>query len=716
MAVIGSIRKRGTLLLIVIGVSMLAFILGSNIFTNLMGGPDNTVAEIDGKKINIAEYQTRLANKEARYIAINPQIDMNESQRQQIGDEVWNEIINERVFFNEFEKLGIAVSKVELQDMMVGRSVHNMIKSQFANKQTGAFNPQDVATQLAQLEDESAVPEENLEQWKSVRAYWGYMQEFIKQDRIQSKYRNLISKSTYLTKKEVEGNYKSMGEKANMRMVMKSYASVPDSTIKVSDDELKKYYDEFGYRFRNSNNSRGIKYVVFSGIPTQKDSADILLNINILKTEFITSADDSLFVNQNSDNSTAPQYYKANILNKNLDSALFNSPIGSVAGPIIENGYYVIAKKMGEKSASDSCKARHILLQPQKQEDVEPMRKLRDSLLVVLKNGGDFAAIAAQYSNDESNKRDTGNLGWFTEGMMVKSFNDSAFAAKPGQYKLVDSEFGFHILYVQNQTKPIRRMLGGLVSKLIQPSSETMEYAYNQASEIAFIDKSAKDFNSEKYFDNVVKSKKLMAIPYDNITDDARNVGGLEESKEVIKWSLNAKRGDISDVFKSGNNYVVAILSSIRTVGIPKLEDIKKEVEIAAIRHKKAEMFMKEFSDNLSKAKNIDALATNMKLNVVPATDINFLAPFIPGAGKEAKVVGALFGLKQGKLSVPIEGDNGVYVIIKDSSTPAPPTGDLTLAKTQMISQLSSGSPYQAMEAVKSIYKIKDRRYNFDMN
>lgn len=716
MAVIGSIRKRGTLLLVVIGVSMLAFILGFNVFDRLFNqGPDNTVAIIGGKNVNIAEYQLRYEDKEALLRILNPQAEINDLQRQQISDEVWNDIINERVFFKEYEKLGISITPAEMNDMLVGRTIHSLIKSQFSNQKTGQFNPQDVANYAAQFEDESLVPEENLEQWRAARAYWAYLQRSIRIDRLQNKYNTLINKSIYVTSKEAESNYKATNNKASIRFVAKSYSMIPDSAIILSDDELRKYFHEFKYKFRQKS-SRAIKYVVFAAIPTSKDTAVIRNNMIELLNEFATTADDTSFVRLNSEQNVDPTYYKSKTLNPYIDSALFDAPIGSVTGPILENGYFVIAKKMGEKFSPDSSKARHILLQPQSQQEVEVLRARRDSLFTVLKNGGDFAAIAAQYSADNSNKNDTGNLGWFTEGMMEKNFNDSVFNAKPGQLIKVDTEFGFHIVFVQAQSKPTKKALIGMVSKKINPSDETLQEAYNKASELAFVDKKQKGFNPDEYFEKAVKEKNLMVRDESSITENTRNLMGMDGTRDVIKWALTSKRGDISEVFQNGNNYIVAILTSIRTNGIPKLDDVKKEVEVYARRHKKAKQFIEEFNAALSTANNnIDALALATKLQVNTASDIMFNGFFIPGAGVEQELIGAVFGSKIGELSKPVEGNNAVYVFVTDSINPAPDLPDYSYNKMQLMSQMTSRAATDAIDAVKQKYKIQDRRYLFDM-
>jgi len=698
---------------IVIGTSLLAFIVGLRSFGNFGGGPDTTIGLVDGSKINVNEYSNRLSEKEALIMLLNPEANMDDMQRQQLNEEVWNDILRDKVFHPQYNLLGITVSKEEINDMLVGETVHPSIRQQFINQQTGMFDPNMVIQYSSQFEDESAVPEDKIDQWRAAREYWSFLQQSIKEDRFQTKYNNLITKGLYVTTKEARSNYMAMSSRANIRFVFKPYSLVPDSSITLTDDEIKKYYNEFKYKFRQKK-SRSLKYVLFMGIPTPGDSTALHDEIVKIKNEWAADGDDTLYVYENSENPSDPTYYRQGALSKMMDSLLFNSPNGTLAGPFIENGYYVIGKKISERMVPDSVKARHILLQPTKQEEVETLRNLRDSLFTVLQNGGNFAEIAAMYSADQSNAKDTGNLGWFTEGQMVPQFNDTAFSSSKGQLKKVDTQFGYHIIYIQDQTKPKKQIQVALVNKLIKPSDETMKVAYSQASEFAFVDRTQKDFDSEKYFTEYTRSKNLMVRDEPFITESSRNLMGMDGTKEVIKWSLTAKRGEISDIFQSGNNYIVAMLSAVRVDGIPKLEDIRSEVEVRAKQHKKAEQFIQEFTTAMGSAKTIDALAAAMKLQVVPGNDVTFGSFFIPGAGIEPELLGTVFGSKPGQLTAPIEGNSGVFVAVLDAVNQAPEMPDYTMNRVQLMQGMLGRAANEVGSALKEKLKVQDLRYKFD--
>lgn len=716
MAVIGSIRKRGTLLMIVIGVSMLAFILTTRVGNMFGEGKiETTVAVINGNKININEYLNRVNEKEAFLTSMNPDASLDENQRQQIGEEVWNDIIRDKVFYYQFDLVGIKVTSEEEADMLTGETIHPSIIQQFRNPQTGMFDPNSVVNYNNQFQDETAVPEDQLQQWRAMRSQWYYFKNYIREDRLSSKYNNLVTKGLYVTSKEAKSNYLSTNNRANVRFVFKPYALIPDSAITLTDEELKKYYNEFKYKFRQKK-SRSMKYALFMAIPTSNDSLELFNGINKLKEEWTKSDDDTLFVYENADEPTDPTFYKEGALGLGMDSLLFNAQDGTLAGPIIQNGFYMIGKKLSERMISDSVKARHILLQPTKQEEVEAMRNMRDSLFLVLQKGGNFAQICAMYSGDKSNAQDTGNLGWFTQGMMVPQFNDSCFASEKGQYKKVDTQFGFHIVYIQDKTKPKKQVKVALVNKLIEPSNTTLKEAYSRASEMIAIDQTQKGFEGEKYFNDYTKSKNIIVRDEPFITEGSRSLMGMEGTKDVIKWSLTAKRGELSDVFEAGNSYIVAVVTSVRVDGIPKLEDIKSEVELRAKQHKKAEQFIQEFTSAMgSSNNNIDALAGSLKLQVITANDVTFGSFFIPGAGIEPDLLGVIFGSKPGQFSKPVEGNNGVFVTIIDGMTPAPELPDYTMNKMQMLQGMLGRASNEITNTLKEKAKLQDFRYKFDI-
>lgn len=713
MAVIGSIRKRGTLIVVVVGFSLLAFILtGSQSF---FGGSSTTVGSFNGGKVNVQYYQQRVESKTEFVKIVNPQAELDERTLEGLRDEVWEDIIRERVYEKQYKMLGIVLSEQEINDLVVGESAHPTIKQQFVNQQTGQFDPGMAQRYLAQFEDPTGVPEDKMQQWLSQKAYWEYVQATIRIDRLQNKYVNLVTKGLYVTSKEAESQYKSTSDQANIRFLVKPYAAIPDSAINYTEEELVNFFKEHKYRMR-SKKSKAIKYAVFLSIPTTEDSLAIHNKIVELRDQLAEEEDDTTFVLQSSDDPFPPTFFKQGMVSPELDSILFTAPKGTMAGPVIDNGFYIVAKKLEERFIPDSTKARHILIQPAANtpEAVDAAMLKRDSIYDVIKAGGDFVALAAQFGMDGT-AQDSGNVGWFgRDAQMDRFFLDSCFAHRKGDLVKVNSQFGFHVVYVQDQTKLIKESQYAIITKLIKPSDETMKVQYALASDMAYGKGEGKDFDGAKYMEDFAKKHQLVYREEPSITPSTKNLMGMDETKSVITWALGAKTGEISDIFESGDHYIVAILTASRPDGIPALNDVRDEAVKAFKQHKKAEQFISEFNAATATGGNIAAIGNAMKLTVMSAEEVAFGSFFIPGAGVEPRLLGAIFGTKIGQLSKPIEGNGGVFMVVVDQFKPAPDLPDYKYFQMQMM-QASGNRANDAFDALKDKANIKDYRYKFDL-
>lgn len=714
MAIIGSIRKRGTLIVVVVGISLAAFVLGGPQVMNFMQADNSTVGSFNGSKYSIVDYQKRVEDKVDFVQTINPGVELPEATMDALKDEVWEDVLREKVYERQFAILGLKVESVEENDIFVGETVSDELKQQFINPQTGQFDPNMVQNYSQQFEDPGNKQGEELQEWVSRRAYWGYLQHKLVDDRYKSKYINMVTKGLYVTTKEATSMYKANSDRANIRFVVKSYATIADSTIKVNEEELIQFFKEHKYRMR-SKKSKAIKYAMFMSIPTPEDSLVLRNAVLVMKDELAKTDDDSNYVMQNSDELMLPSFVKKGVINPELDSLLFDAPKGTVAGPVIENGYYVIAKKLVERFQPDSVKARHILIQPKENSEaaVKAAEDLRDSIFTALQNGGNFAELAAKFSADGSAK-DTGNLGWFGKGQMVQQFNDSCFNGKKGQLKKANTQFGFHVIYIIDQTKPVKESQVAMIVQSIQPSDETKKVQYNLASEMAYGKLMGKDFDAVKYMDDFARKYGLIYREEPSITESSKNILNMENTKPIVKWALGAKRGEISDIFESGNNYIVAVVTANRPEGIPALEDVRDDAIAAWRKHKKAEQFIGEFNSAMALSKDIGSLAAAMKLNVGSATDVAFGSFFVPGAGMEPELLGTVFGLKANQMSKPFKGNSGVFVVVVDQVNPAPVLPDYSYIKKDIMRSYANKA-LEALNAVKEKSNVKDYRYKFEI-
>src|SRR5690606_14900331 len=349
MAVIGKIREKSALLLIIIGVAMVAFILGDFLQSgqSFFASGNNNVGEVGDVEISARDFDRKLNEFIAQYEMNNGPA--NAQVRESIKEQVWNDIVREELLVKQFKLLGIAVSPRELDDMITGPNPHPQIKQSFTNPETNVFDPNQVINFLKGLDN---MPEERKRQWI-------LFEEGLIQERINTKYNNMITKGMFATSLMIKNTYKEENEKRAIKYVVKRYNTIDDSTITVSDADIKAYYDEHKHEYKQES-SRNIEYVKFQVVPSPEDRAAVMEQLKEIAVEFKKAENDSAFVAYNSDLPVNLNYYGQNDFPYNLDSSFFFSEVGSTFGPFEENNTFAVVKISAIKMMPDSVKARHI--------------------------------------------------------------------------------------------------------------------------------------------------------------------------------------------------------------------------------------------------------------------------------------------------------------------------------------------------------------------
>jgi peptidyl-prolyl cis-trans isomerase D len=470
MAVIGKIREKSALLMIIIGVAMLAFILG-DLFQSGQSffGGDNSVGEIGGDKISAIDFNNQYEIAISRWEMQNKTA-ATEDIRESLLEQVWNDIIREKVVVSQINELGISVSPQELFDMIQGNEPHPQVKQAFSNPQTGEFNPAQVLQFLKSLE---TMPVENKNQWL-------LFEDGIQKERVSSKYFNLIKKGFYAPLAFAKKVQIEQEEKRSISFVAKRYNLVSDSTITVTEEEKLAYYNEHKNEYKQDA-SRAIEYVKFDVTPSEMDVEEAKKWITDAAVEYKASTSDSAYVMFNSDVPFDAAYYTKDNLPYVADSAFFFSEIGTTVGPFEEGNALVVAKLTGVKMVSDSVKARHILLKSTQPGDSTAYFKL-DSVKNVIQKGAKFDEIAKQMSEDVASAIEGGDLGWFKEGQMVPEFNDACFNGKKGDLTIVQTQFGFHLIEVTAQGDKVKKVQVGKIYRNIEPSNATFDEVFAKAS------------------------------------------------------------------------------------------------------------------------------------------------------------------------------------------------------------------------------------------
>lgn len=716
MALIGEIRQRSWILIVLIGLGMGGFLLmdmignnGSSIFSNR-----NTVGEIAGKDVSITEFQRR---QEQLYgqSAADPFA---------VREGTWQYYVREAIIQKEAAALGLGVSEEELNELLYGpnpQTISPVIRQQLGDPQTGQIDMQRLANIRQAVEGGQIVGAE--------LASWNSLVEQVKLDRLESKINTIAAAAVYTPSWMAEMEHNATNQKADFRFVSIPYATIDDKEVKVTDSELKSYIKENSGKFTSTEETRKFSYVLFDVQPTAKDSADIAQKLVNEVESWNATDDDSLFVVNSTGGIYSEAYAAKSELAPQVADTLTQVPTGTIIGPYIDGSKYKIAKLLGKKIVPDSVNVRHILRgiesnDPNAFETAQRERKLLDSLIVELKAGrASFDSLAAQYSTDPGSKDKGGVYEAVPPGQMVQQFNDYIFyEGEVGEYKIVGTQFGLHLIEVTRKYTTSNTMgyKVAYIQESIIPSQDTEKEVLRDASKFAASLKNLEDLQA--------KAKKEGYEVQTTTIGAKRNdyrligVGNGQAARDIIEWGYDADKGDASrEVYTFENTgedlfidkYAVVGLQSVASVGLASLDDeaTRLEAETAIKNRKKAELIKAK----IKKGESLDAIAAANSSQVQTASQVSFGTSNVPGMGNEPKVVGKVFSAstKTNEVSAPIAGNTAVYVIeVTFKPEPTTPT-DLPSAKQQASNAFKGQVRSRLYQSLLEQSEVEDYRYRF---
>lgn len=706
MATLQTIRtKAGLLIAIVIGISLAAFILGDLLQSgsSIMNKNQMKIGEINGESIQYPEFQRQVEELGEIYKQNTQQSQLDENSWVQVREQTWQTTVQNIVMSDVYKDLGIEVSSDELYDMLQGANLHPIIQQLFRDPNTGQVNRGAVVNFLKQL-DTNVDPER--------RAYWLYLENQIVSERTQAKYTNMIGKGLFVTSAEAKQSITDASKQINFDYISLNFSSVADSAVKVNDSDLKAYYNSHKKDFKQEK-IRDIDYITFNVKPSAADYKDAEKWINEIKGDFANATDNAQFVNSNSDVNFDATWYKRESLPENVATWIFdeNPTSNDVLGPFFANDSYSLAKLDSMAMLPDSVQARHILLKPNSQEELASMELLADSLKTAIEKGSNFATLAMQYSTDQGSAMNGGDLGWFGRGQMVKSFEDAAFNNAKNEVTIVPSQFGIHIVQTTDRGKLTQQVRVATLVRMVQPSTRTYQDTYAQASKFASANTDAKKFEEA-----VVAEKLNKRVA--SVRENDREIAGLENARVLIRAAYEADKGDIlattqgSPIFELGNNFVIAVLTKATEEGESTFEEAKTSVELAVTKEKKTEYLVKKASNALDGKTDLQAVASQLNTSVQNAANINFNSFSIPGIGMEPAVVGTVAALETDKISKPVAGNNGVYVV-KVTSVNQGAEQSAEAEQARLAQSMGYRASSQAFEAQRKKADIEDLRAKF---
>lgn len=702
MAALQSIRNRGKLIAIAVGAALLAFILGDflNSSYSIFGQNQFNMGEVNGETISYQDFMEKVNERENFIKLVTNQSTLSGDMQDQIREYVWEDMIRENVIGVNAKKLGIAASDDELINMIKTGNVTQTIRQLFANPQTGMYDPSIVMSFLSDQRQETRAANQYV---------WDYLERELRENRVSSKYFNMIASGLCVTTSEVEQEFADRTTISDVKFVSLPYSDVKDEEIQVSESELNQYYNENRKLFERDAETRDVNYVAFEVVASQKDSTYSLDIINGLKNDFASTNEVVSFINSKSDvQYTDINYNKGEISDATVDSLMFAEQPGFVYGPYIDGGYYKVARLIDIKNLPDSVKASHILVAYRQGEDTTVARQKADSLLTVIKSGIDFGALAMEVSDDQGSSADSGNLGWITDRVnFIPEFKDACFATEKGKITTVTTMYGVHIIKVFDKTQPKKKVNVGFLQIEIEPSNETRQQAYAQAS------KFAANTREVSKFTEAANAAGLSLRVAPGLTSDTRYIPGISNSREFVRWAFDAEKSkEVSDVMDFDGRLVVAAVVGVHPKGIAPMSAIKSSVQSEVIAKKKGEKILADLaSKNTS---NVDALAAQVNRPVQEASNIS-LTSVQMGGNYDPAVVAVAASLDKNQVSKPIAGKTAVYVIQNVNKTPAQPIQPVNVDtdRNAMQRDLSSRASYQAYNALIKMANIVDERYKF---
>ena len=704
MATLQNIRNRGSLMVaIVIGLALGAFILGDmlNSGSNLMKPSQMEIGEIDGESVQYPEFQKKVEELSEIYKMNTQQTQIDENTWEQIREQVWQGYLQQNIIGKTTEDLGLTVSAEELFDLVQGNNPHPIIQQLFRNPQTGAIDKSSILQFLKSLET-NATPQQ--------KSYWLYIENQIKEDKIRTKYNTLVSKGLYVTSDEAKNSLEAKNKNANFQYVVLNYTSIPDSAVKMTTSELKDYYSKHEDEYKQEK-TRKIEYITFDVLPSAADNAATQKWIADSKDEFASVTDNEQYINVNSDIRFDPGFYKKDDLQPNLSDWAFSAQPGDFFGPYFENGEYKLAKIDQFKMLPDSVQASHILINPQTVGSMEKASALVDSIKKLIENGASFSELALRYSEDPGSASKGGDLGWFKSKQMVPEFEEAAFNGDVNKLYVAQTRFGFHLIKPTKKGKETNQVRIAILSRKIEPSNETYQKVYSETSKFASENTSSEDFNK------AIVDQKLNK-KFATMKENDREIPGLESSRPLVRAAFLAEKGNIvvnnegSTIFEFGNKFVIATLTEATEEGNSTFEEAKIRVELAVRKEKKAKMLAEKLKNAASGQTDLASIASKLSTDVRDASGVNFSTFSIPAVGFEPAVIGTVCSIAEGKISAPVEGNNGVY-LTKVTSFNNNSDNDYKGEKTRLAQSLGSRAGSQVFESLKKNVEVVDKRAKF---
>ncbi len=703
MAILENIRKRTTVLILIIGLALFAFVISDVLTRGGMGGPKvgSSVGEVNGEPISIEEFRKSM------------EVASNQSQATstQIVNAVWDREVRTAILNQQFEELGLEIESDQVLELIRNNPSFSQ-NPQFLDE-NGFFDDTAFLNFIADLRVNAPQQYE----------LWLQNEIALIQSAKEQRYFDLIRAGIGATLQEGELEYHLANDKVDIRYVRVPYSSVPDSTISVSKEEIAAYIKDHKEDFKQEA-ARDIRYVFFEEKASEADENAIRedmqglvgdrmeymeeMDSTVVIPGFRTTDDMAAFLDRYSDTKYDTVYRAKNALPAQFADSLLSLQVGELYGPYRDNGFFRISRMM-DKKENGSVKASHILITYEGAERANPQvtrskeeaeERARELLVEARKEGAVFAQLARENSDGPSAPRG-GDLGYFQEGIMTEKFNDFAFQNPLGTIGLVETEFGYHIVKIDDKQDIVRL---ATFSRAIEPSDETVNALFTEATTFEMAVSEDKQGYAQK-----ATEKEYQVRPVNQLKAMDENLPGLGAQRRIVQWAFNQET-QVGDVrrFDLNNGYAIVQLTATHVEGLKSVEDASVQVLPRLRKEKKAAQIIAA-----NQGKSLEDMASSNSVVVSSASALNAKSPTIAGAGREPLVVGTAVTMNPGTTSGLLEGETGVFKLEVTNKEEAPAMENYTPYANNLQNSLGARVTTEVYNALKEKAEVVDNRSTF---
>lgn len=701
MAIIGTIRKHSWVAVVLVGGAILAFIF-QDLSKNHGSIPD--MGKVNSATMTNQRFNELVTEMENNYKMQQQTAQVPADVERQIREQVWQNFVDETLMEEQTQKLGLKVTAAEVSDMYTGTFIHPYLRQMFTNPQTGQYDLRQVNYWI-----------ENFDQLDTMqRMQWVEIEKYVRQDREQQKYANLIGMAFYMPKAIAAKVAEYSATTANVRVVALPFQSVSDDEVTVDEADYKNYYAEHRADFRVREELRDVEFIAFPITPTTEDLAKIQEEVMKTWNELQTTPDDEMafFVNAESERPYDSTYMRASAFTAPFDQLIEGAAAGTFIEPRITGGEWAMAKVMATAMRPDSLRASVIYVLNSNAgggitRSNEQAKLLADSVLALVKGGKmPFEQAVSEFSDDPQKDETHGDMDWQLDGgygflneMLVENPVGSCFVFEHPM------GVGYFVVRVTDKTPAVKKYRVAMITHAILPSSATNRAVYAEASKFAGQNRTLAEFTASAQQNNMqVRSARLTMM--------ADQMSGVTNARSIVQWAYNedTKIGTVADqVFECDNMFVVVALKDVFKRGYANLDQVREMIEQPVRLEKRGELLMARAEEAVKTAQDIASIATKLGVTVDTVDSVSFNDYYFGRYGMEPKVQSAV--ATGNGLIGPIKGANGVYVVYVESRNEgAEVDGDMVRAR---LGQGYRNKIRMLTQVLKDNAKIKDQRNRF---